>query len=161
MTTVSFQSQLHLVNNWWLPFWNCPEIVCLSKRKDKIDFIKKMGLLPPKIYALKDILYSLNAGVCIVPFNPLVKQIMLIIAKKIAAVEGDTMFFSKLSPTSQFANTWLPMKDADSKKVINQNVSLIESCLCPCCKERDTKTIITSNSAIQHMPMMLHRNSVP
>ena len=80
-----------------------------------------MGLLPPKIYALKDILYSVNAVVCIVPPNPLVKQIMLIIAKKMAAVEGDTMFFSKFSPTSQFANTCLPMKDAENNALDREN----------------------------------------
>ena len=46
---------------------------------------------------------------------------MLIIAKKMAAVEGDTMFFSKFSPTSQFANTCLPIKDAENNALDREN----------------------------------------
>lgn len=56
-------------------------------------------------------------------------------AKKIAADEG-AVFFSVLLPISQFANIWLAIKHADSKKVINQYASLSESSLCPCCKKK-------------------------
>jgi hypothetical protein len=56
------------------------------------------------------------------------------IAKKMTAEEG-AEFFSILLPTSQFANIWLAIRHADSKKVINQYVSLSESSLCPCCRQ--------------------------
>lgn len=56
-------------------------------------------------------------------------------AKKITTNEG-AVFFSVLLPISQFANIWLAMKLEDSKKDINQYVSLSESSLCPCCKQK-------------------------
>jgi hypothetical protein len=44
------------------------------------------------------------------------------IAMKIVAVEEDAIPVSTLLASSQFASTWLPINDADSKKVINQKV---------------------------------------
>jgi len=61
------------------------------------------------------------------------------IAKKMTAEEG-AVFFSISLSNSQFANIWLAIKHADSKKVINQYVSLSESSLCPCCT-RNTKKL--------------------
>lgn len=65
------------------------------------------------------------------------------IAKKMIAEEG-AVFFCMLLPISQFANIWLAIKHADSKKVINQYVSLSESSLCPCCRQIH-KTRLTLN----------------
>jgi len=55
--------------------------------------------------------------------------------------EEGAVFFSILLPISQFANIWLAIKHADSKKVINQYVSLSESSLCPCCRQNTQNKI--------------------
>lgn len=64
------------------------------------------------------------------------------IAIKTAAMEGDRMFFSTLLPMSQLESIWLPIREPDSKKTINQNVSFKVSCLCPCCINKHVNAII-------------------
>lgn len=58
---------------------------------------------------------------------------------KAVKVEGESMFFSKSLLINQFAKTWLPIKDADSRNVISQNISFNESSLCPSCNEKETR----------------------
>lgn len=92
------------------------------------------------MYAQRERLYSLRDADPGFSVHPLVIKVKHMAAKKIAADEG-AVFFSVLLPISQFANIWLAIKHADSKKVINQYVSLSESSLCPCCKQNSRLTL--------------------
>lgn len=76
---------------------------------------------------------------------------MLISDNKAAGAEGKKNPFSR-SVTNKFASAWLPMREADSKNIINQKVSVNKSCLWPCCKRkeqlRNEITAITKNKWI-------------
>ncbi|KAJ0726387.1 hypothetical protein HanPI659440_Chr12g0469741 [Helianthus annuus] len=62
-------------------------------------------------------------------------ETILTTASNAVAVEGENIFFLRSLLTNQFAITWLPIKEADSRKVISQNISFNESSLCPNCQK--------------------------
>lgn len=86
--------------------------------------------LPKKICVVNAIRYSLNDAGGYSLHSRVMKMIVMI-ATNTEAMEGETTFLSMSLLTNQFESIWLPIKDADSRKVMSQNISFNESSLYP------------------------------